>query len=373
LQPRDFVKGRLHDWYSRSTVAAPPLVSRREFGYGNDVKIEARHVAFRDEREMNYFLRTTTPLFVSCSLAYYETPDGRPMDRKGWQGADLAFDFDAKDYETPCKHPPQLSCGVCMDRVKQECAKLVEEFLIPDFGFSLQEIGIVFSGNKGYHVYVRGERVHSLSGNARKELADYLDGTGLEPELLGLGFSGRAIAGPTPGDGGWRGRVARWISSSLSSAADEKALAKRLGVSLIISKKLIEHRGAVLEGIARGSWDQVAVGLKTWDRVFRLAAVDAALRLDKGCTIDVSRLLRLPGSIHGDSGLVAMPVRSLSQFDPFRDPVAFGNSVVPVVASQDASFTLAGEEFALRSGKRAELPEAAAVYAAAKKLVSEVG
>ena len=48
-----------------------------------------------------------------------------------------------------------------------------------DFGFSLDELHVFFSGHRGYHVHVEEESVRSLDAMARKEIVDYVTGLGL--------------------------------------------------------------------------------------------------------------------------------------------------------------------------------------------------
>ena len=49
-----------------------------------------------------------------------------------------------------------------------------------DFGFSLNELHVFFSGHRGYHVHVEDEAVRSLDAMARKEIVDYVTGLGIK-------------------------------------------------------------------------------------------------------------------------------------------------------------------------------------------------
>ena len=56
-----------------------PGIEKREFGFGNVKKIDARHLNFASEGEFRRYLVTNTPMFVSHSTAYYDFPAATPM------------------------------------------------------------------------------------------------------------------------------------------------------------------------------------------------------------------------------------------------------------------------------------------------------
>ncbi len=131
------------------------------------------------------------------------------MDKKGWLGADLVFDIDADHIPSACNKihdeficakcgfsgrgiTPEVCpacegtkfatktwpCELCIQSAREEAAKLID-MLSNDFGFSLDELHVFFSGHRGYHVHVEDEAVRSLDAMARKEIVDYVMGLGL--------------------------------------------------------------------------------------------------------------------------------------------------------------------------------------------------
>jgi len=366
MQHLDFLQRILRQYYESHTVPAPLGIERREFGAGVDKKIDWRHLAFTGEQQLNAYLRTSTPLYISHSAGYYEFPDGRPMTKKHWLGADLIFDLDADEYETECTHAKDLVCDKCMNRVKEELVKLIEQFLMPDFGFSKNELHVIFSGNRGYHVHIRREDVHELSQNARKEILDYLSASGLKPEKH-LKREGARLVGPRPGEGGWGGRIAAAMREEIATGND-KSLSRRMGVSLSTAKKILEKREELVKGIDAGEWDQLSIDPKTWKRAFGLFAIESSAEVDKGVTLDVSRLIRLPWSIHGGTGFIACEVPDIEKFTYYRDPVALGESLLKVRPTADAEVVLKDKVFELEKEKAVELPEYAAFYCVARGL-----
>jgi len=367
MQTNEFIHNVLREYYDTHTVPAPPDIRKREFGAGIDKKIDWRHMSFMDGQQLNAYLRSNVPFYISYSAGYYEFPEGRPMAKKNWLGADLIFDFDADEYETGCTHPKNMVCEVCMDRVKEECIKVMEEFLIPDFGFKREDMHIMFSGNRGYHIHIRREDIRELDQNARKEIIDYITASGLKPEKH-LRHKGKRLFGPKPGDWGWPGKVTREIYNEISEG-NEKAMARRMGISATTAKKILGKKQGVLEGIKNGDWDQVNLNPKTWKRIFSLIAIEMSADVDRAVTMDLSRLIRLPNSIHGGTGFVACEVPDINKFEYYRDPVVLGEKEVRTISQVDMDVPLKDKVFELEKEKQLHLPEYAAFYCAAKGLV----
>jgi len=367
MQTNEFVHNALRKYYDSHTVPAPPGIEQREFGAGVDKKIDWRHLSFANEQQMNAYLRSSVPFYISYSAGYYEFPEGRPMQKKNWLGADLVFDLDADEYETDCRHEKDQICDTCMNRVKEECIKLIEEFLVPDFGFSKGELHVAFSGNRGYHIRVHREDVRELSQNSRKEVIDYITGSGIRPGSY-LRRTGKHLGGPRPSDWGWAGRVTAAMREEIAGG-NEHSLARRMGVSLATAKKILAKKELVLKGIDEGDWDQVALDPKTWRRAFGLFSIELSAEIDKGVTMDVSRLLRLPHSIHGGTGFIACEVPRLDKFVYNRDPVVLGDEETKVKCLVGQDVVLKDKVFELEKEKHLMLPEYAAFYCAAKGLV----
>ena len=255
----------LSDFYRKSNAYFPDRIEEREFGVGDLVrKIAFRHMQFKSNDEFRKYMIANAPPYVSCSSAYYHFPAGRPMSAKGWTGSELIFDLDANDMHLDCQkiHGGAWVCDNCLERVKDETFKLIEDFLMPDFGFSDNEIMVNFSGNRGYHVHVKSDVVMKLDTDARKEVSDYIAGHGIDFEQMGI----------------------------------EKSIAR----------KLYEKRALVEMGIRNGNWDMVYIKNKTdfWKSVIEKQAVAQSDRIDKNVTNDTGHMIRLAGSIHGGSGLI---------------------------------------------------------------------
>ncbi|MDR0508224.1 MAG: DNA primase catalytic subunit PriS, partial [Candidatus Methanoplasma sp.] len=110
------------------------------------------------------------------------------------------------------------------------------------------------------------------------------------------------------------------------------------------------------------------LGRNTQETLVKIMKEDVAPSLtaevDKPVTPDIKRIIRLPGSIHGKTGLRVTPItrQQLTGFDPLRDavPSSYSDEPVKITMKRDYEFDMRGEHFSL-SGET-EVPEFAAVF-----------
>ncbi len=366
VQPAEekFLRKKFSGYYGTSAVAVRGL-EKREFGFGGwEKKIEFRHIAFRNESELRARLVAEAPLYISHSVAYYEFPDARPMPRKNWLGSDLIFDLDTDG--SACNHVcGKFTCQKCLDAVKADAIKLIEEFLLPDFGFSKSELAVNFSGSRGYHVHVVSDAIYDLDREARREIADYVSGTGLSFERL-FWNEGKKFFGPSPSQGGFGGKFARAFLAKLSDDAFALSIARKL--------KKPEEREKLRGAIEKGNWDNIGITNreKKLSEKFEEMKLTMAGRIDANVTADTSKLIRMPDSIHGGSGFAAKRLPTpdaIAGFEPMRSAPVFGSAplrvkateAVPALNIRDFSFGPFG------AGEVRELPEACAIYLLCKK------
>jgi len=381
-----------------------PLLKVKEFRqrelaflqFGEQMMI--RHMAFRDEEEMKDYLVFKTPAHVYYSSAYYKSPNDQNMNKKGWVGADLVFDIDADHIPTPCKSdhdkwlcldcksegrgfPPDSCpkcgkkrletktwvCEKCLDTAKGEILKLMDEYLIPDFGLALEEIEICFSGHRGYHLHITSKATRELSNDGRREIADYVRGIGIDFELQGFKALGKRdpLIGPSIQDRGWRGRVAKALYSYLNSCKPEE-LAQILN-SKQVAKNICRDKEKLLRGIAESpSWwgGMSKEAVERFNRIAMVAIKDVVCNIDERVTIDTKRLIRHPNSLHGKSGLAAraLSYADLESFDPLRDAVVFKGGTIKVYVKDAPRIRLGEEEIGPLRETEAVVPRAIGIY-----------
>ncbi|MCX8187579.1 MAG: DNA primase small subunit PriS [Nitrososphaeria archaeon] len=383
-----FVRNLFKKFYHERSgeLFIPNRLSEREFGYfpfGD--KMMVRHLSFSSSKELRDLVSQKTPLHIYHSAALYKYPRA-PMEEKGWIGAELIFDIDADHLKTPCKkghdfkickkclteYPVEFDycteCGGQLEKVEWVCEKCLEsarnearkllDILEGDFGFG--EIHLAFSGNRGYHVVVKDREILDLDQSQRKEIVDYIVGTGLDARVLGL--DGRKMDlsyAPELGDPGWRGRIARSALEILMTL-DAEALHELTGDKR--AYQVVEELKSIDKGWSeKPPWNL----LRRSTRMFLIEAAKeyAASHIDVVVTQDVHRLIRLGNSLNGKTGLMAkvFDPDDLDNFDPTRNPVALPmDEEIHVRVIRSNELRLAGFELPSKRKEILELPLAVA-------------
>ncbi|MEM0359934.1 MAG: DNA primase small subunit domain-containing protein [Candidatus Diapherotrites archaeon] len=406
-----FLKNAFRSYYEKKQISILEC-AKREFGIGDfGKKIVKRHMSFSNENELNLFLRKEVPPYISYSAAYYEKPSARPMDSKGFLGADLVYEFDADDIETKCKEKhdfwqcsnekcnasgkgaviecPKCGSGVkteqwfckeCLDETKKQALRLIE-LLSSELGFS-EGISVNFSGKAGYHLHVRNSEVKGLSQQARTELIDYLTLNGIDLEAHGFGrLDMSTLSCPVLSQSS--GIAKRFMERLVSFIRDWNP--EKLAVHGNLNKKqsafLVKNRKIILEKMSQGILFPIDASKPETSQKFWHLLIEEALReesialnIDRQTSIDIHKILRVPDSIHGGTGLIAKTVSldELKAFDPFKEAVAFFGTPVKVFINKAPEFSLGGERFKAFEQESQELSLSAAIFlVAAGKAVLE--
>ncbi|MFX0093677.1 MAG: DNA primase small subunit domain-containing protein [Candidatus Hodarchaeota archaeon] len=399
-----FIERKFTEYYSQEKIVLPTQTGNREFGFiPFREKMMIRHRSFKTLREVTDFILAISPAHVYYSAAYYESPE-ESMNRKKWLRADLIFDIDLDHLDTPCKKHHELwicdncqkastqpngecpycssrkmkkeawLCDICLEVAKTETLRLLD-FLIVDFGFQPNTIELCFSGHRGYHVHVNEKEVTLLDQTARKEIVDYILGTGLKIEYHGLGALSRKtakrISGPTLTDYGWSGRIAKGIYDFLLSTPSQQ-LEEIEGRNKPFIRRISANKEEILSTLSRrNSWGLVkGMGMKTWQRLVEYGIEKQASNIDTVVTTDIHRLIRIPQSLHGKTGLkvTQIPLNSLEKFDPLKEAIAFQKDHIEVFVLESHQFRLGNEVFGPYKQEIVELPTAAGIYLLCKKV-----
>jgi len=252
----------------------------------------------------------------------------------------------------------------------------IEDFLIPDFGFSEKDISMNFSGNRGYHVHVSDASVFPLDSRARRSISEYIAGVGINPVSFfpTIGQRGAVLRGPKPTDDGWGGKFAKGMISALNSG--EEALAN-LGIERTLAKRMLKNRADITFGISNGNWDKVKIPKKAdfWTNVIKNMAIKQSDSIDKNVTNDTHHLLRLPNTIHGDTGLIGKKLSSigeLASFEPMKDAIAYKGKSIKIHVVKAPAFVMNEEVYGPYENRDVEIPIYAALYLLMKRVALAV-
>jgi len=407
-----FLQQHFRQFYAKHFVNEPPEIAAREFGIGDfGQKISKRHLAFGSPQQFNSFLREVTPFFVSYSTALYKLPAARPMEAKQAIGSDLIYEFDADELPSDCRQRHdtwkcskcgkqgkgrQLACDECGAGTAVEewfCAECLGEakkkvfnlldFLQNDFGFS-EGISVNFSGRAGYHVHVRNKSVRELGSAARIELIDYLTANNLSIFSHFRKQGEVFTVGKGSGERGWVRRILNAVTELLQEGNADK-IAVFASITTSQAKRVIAEKELILRAIkkdgilpaffGRTSSSKESQSDKFWQS-FIQSIIERIAPIDRQTSIDASRVIRVPETLHGETGLIActVPIEKLGKFEPMRDAVAFpAGQTVKVFINKAPAFNLAGQQFGPFEKQETELPLQAAIFLLARNSAKLVG
>ena len=383
----DFIKDKFREYYKTSEIELPDRFGRREFAFvffGSRGMV--RHLSFDRKKILKNFLIEKVPAHVYYSTAYYQNPNAPTMQEKNWMGAELIFDLDSDHLPDANK----ISYEKQLELVKDEFYKLVNDFLLGDFGFDEKNIELFFSGGRGYHCHVKDPKIFNLDSSERREIVDYITGRDLIDSLLfrehitrTINVKGRNVPSektlimPRPTEPGWSGRISRGLIEIIDEIIKSENPIEKLeeyGVKKDTAEKLLadlsEER---LNRIKEGRLDQSKTIRKFFlNNALRRTAVSmSAGETDEPVTCDVKRLIRLPLSLHAKTGLKVfrITIDKLRDFNPLKDAIVFTDNPVKVDLNYNINLKMNEEKFDLKIGENI-IPTYLAIFLIGGKLAN---
>lgn len=370
------------EYYESVSPVPPDLLSSREIGFIPFGGTMIRHRRLMNRDELQQFLRSNVPRHFYYSTAYYRYPETKKMSDKEWLGAELIFDLDADHLPGADK----LTYEQILNEVKKHTHRLIFNFLMQDLGFSEDELMISFSGGRGYHVHVLSEKVYPLDSDARREIANYVRGEGLDQRnflfemrkqndtgkgwfrIIDSAFSGlcRNILSEEKDSLEY---LAACLGNRNSSRAFVNALKSGVKVERRIEKKenLFLRPGRSKYGVMDERDEKVLLC------VTKSVVGKESAEIDEPVTTDVHRLIRFPYSLHGKTGLMVKPISldEFRHFDPLKDaiPENFKETTEKIVMREDAEITFADQKFSLQRGVN-EVPLFVAIFFVAQRVAT---
>jgi DNA primase small subunit len=380
---------RFSDYYKSldsTEIWVPPRLRNREWMFipwGS--RPPDRHRGFIDKQGLHDYLKQRSPHSCFHSTAYYRLPNERKMIDKDWLGADLIFDLDGD-------HLPGVSDNdfpTMISKIQEQAWTLWSEFLEPEFGFKEKYVQTSFSGHRGFHIHVRDPSLLHIDSNARRQLVNYIRGEGINVQT--------SLSGP---DSGWKNRISDGISSVThklkvihEKGSDHKLFLGELQSALEISAK---SPGSTIRKVSTNKIKEIAE-LADEERLSRLSS-DNKLRVfgekntaifwemvkgdnsvvlgsagetDEAVTVDVKRVIRWIGSLHGKCGLrvTEMPLERLNpnfsnSFNPLEESIVFSSDKKSKILlnKDDVTAELGGVRVEGNAGDIVETPESLSTF-----------
>ena len=397
-----YLRDLFRNHYQHNPLTSTIAIEKREVGIGDfGKKISSRHLAFTNNTELNRFLLEKTPFYISYSTAYYKYPERRPMENKILEGSDIVYEFDADDFDLPCKEEHDVwfcsscessgkghqdicpgcqgkveviewVCDKCLGHAKSETLRLMD-FLETEFKLDSKSFVISFSGSKGYHLRVTDKSIIPLSKSSRLQMMNYIQGKDINLEKLGFVYKEKQWHCPNPDiKDGWAGKLMIFLREYIQNM-NEETLKKDFGFSKVKIQRVLERKEDILNKMYNNIlWHNFTSDsvkdAKFWEDLLAIAISRLGFRIDPMSSSDIYKIMRMPDTIHGGTGLLSTKIKDrkeLERFDPFSDPVIFrpDKSRTGEVTRPIPKFRLLDQEFGpYNIGEKIELPEYASVY-----------
>lgn len=249
-------------------IIDPRTFSNREIGFlfirDDGTEIFSRNKSFDTPEDLLRYVRLELPHGVMIGALYDPPPRGQSITKLTWLGRELIFDLDLTDYDDirTCGKGKNHVCPKCWPLVR-DAAIFIDETLRDDFG--VKKITWVFSGRRGFHAWISDPDFMLLDEEARDAIVEWIS-----PQ-------GEKIIRPY-----------YWQQRALKVFGKVNISRMKAQTSMILKKKLYE--------------------------IWKNEVIKKLPRIDRKVTIDINRLLRMPGSIHPATGRLVTIVKDLSTF-----------------------------------------------------------
>lgn len=289
---------------------------RREFAVLLEGGVFVRNISFKSSEELINYL-STNPVRRGFVGAFYEVPPTKrdTIQKIEWGGREFCFDLDLNDYDPVrvcgCRGKEQY-CHSCWSLV-QDAAAFLDQTLREDFGFT--DIDWFFSGRRGFHAWVKDQTSRELTQEQRISIVRYLSLIKDESRTQAVE---KDLSQVVP----FRDRIIELIARSFFSRAPEAELRAS---PFNFTKRDIDRLRINLDN-QKHSFSRIYNTLlgKKHDRnkIFTYIISHRYPRIDRKVSIDIRRLLKIPGSVQGSNGKICckVDINKIHEFFPDDAP-----------------------------------------------------
>jgi DNA primase small subunit len=283
---------------------------KREFGFqvvkDNAIRF-VRNISFETPEKLKKYILDHTPLAIYVGAIYNEGPnyfEQKSIQNLEWIRREFIFDIDLTEYDSvrPCSCVGKnQACEFCWELINVSI-KWIQETLEEDFG--VKDIKWVFSGRRGVHAWILDRSMSFIDDEQRAAIVNYLT------FFKGDGDSAK-ISPSAKFNTRYQERVKKIIFDSFFNHTTINQLEK-LGFSKQRANVILTQRDDMgitnsfysnhVYSTERASTIVPSQRLPTREEINQNILLRWSPRLDTAVTIDLRRILRMPGSIHGESG-----------------------------------------------------------------------
>ena len=303
----------------------------REFGFVVGEKRFIRNISFNNTDALRDFMvqNSVKDAYVG---AVFETPPSKenPIQKIKWKFREFIFDLDIDEYDAYEERDSKKGdekdeklyvgvrkCGCREDKFCNDCWSLIQDAAIfidqtmkEDFGF--KNITWIFSGRRGVHGWVREKVTKEFDRNQRRAILDYLtfihDPTRTQ-SIEDIPSEAKPL----------RNRIYSLIAKSYLTRTTAKELSS-MGISLNKAREVIQKVNAT-EDFDHNKYNILIPDDKRFRKKLSSEIIRMRYpRIDRKVTMDTNRVSRMPFSVHGKTGQIAIIIKDLKSFYPISAP-----------------------------------------------------
>lgn len=307
--------------------------SQREWAFMDSNGRFDRNFSFRTPEELITYIKRTVPRSMYVGAVYNEGPNSRinkSIHNVDWINRELIFDLDLTEYDDvrPCSCKGKaMVCDLCWELVKT-AAFWINDTLINDFGIDDESITWVFSGRRGVHAWITERESSLLDNEQRSSIIDYLT------LFRGTGPEARLISDPAEYPVNLRVRINTHIylpffrECSLQQLLNIGFTEERGNYIMEQRDKLGVDQSFLTKYVFLDNVVKEKFNIENYPSRYQIEEkiiLQWGPRIDAAVSKDMKRILRLPGSIHGDTGkrVKVLEKDELEYFSPLDEESIF--------------------------------------------------
>ena len=286
----------------------------REFGFDRVDTGFTRNKSFLEPTHVKEYLSTFPVAGAYIGSLYKDRLLPSDKDHKAitihntpWVGRELIFDFDMDEYDLvrKCDCTGRMVCIDCWVFM-QKASEIIDDTLREDFGY--KELEWVYTGGRGYHCWVLDKKAFNLDQDQRAAIIGHMqlihDPKGLQ-KIDKIGNNAELL----------KTRIYEKIGREFILNEKEDKTLKELGFTkhkLDITREFLQTTTLyrdIVDSVPKGKDEQF---LETIIK-------NLYPRIDHKVTIDVRRLIRMPGSVHMSTQNISEYLSDPAIFNPITD------------------------------------------------------
>lgn len=235
--------------------------------------------------------------------ALYDEPLTREksIHNTKWVGRELLFDLDMDAYDPvrTCDCTGRKVCEICWVHM-QEAALIIDDTLRIDFGF--EKLVWVYTGGRGYHCWVLDDSTFALTRDQRVAIVSYMQLI-IGDEIKELG----------PNEKFMKSRIINHLAKNFIRDASETILKEEAGFGPTTVKS------AKAKINSASNQREILELIPNTDDFFKAVIRHRYPRIDQGVTVDLKKVIRMPGSVHLGTKNVSEIIDNPWDFNPIHD------------------------------------------------------